>query len=283
MDVLICLGQKDVFFVRKTVREIRKFVCFDGTIFVITSSRLFKFFTEGWLKKNRVILIDEDKMLEGLSLGGVQTCLKNHFTCEFHPGWYFQQFLKMGFALTDFAKESFLIWDADTIPLRKLEFTNSEGRYLFTMKEENNSPYFETNQRLLKFGKVNKSSFIAEHMPIDTTIMCLLIQEIEKSPVYGASWFEKIINATTGIDKFAFSEFETYGTYCQLYHPDIFRERPLRTLREAGMLYGRGVRQIELYQLSKMGFDTASFEAYHIPLFPHNLYNWVERKVLKII
>ncbi len=283
MDVLICLGAKDIFFVRKTVREIRRYICLEGTIFIVTSSRLFKYFGEGWLKRNCVVLVDENNMLKGLSLEKVYSEMKRHFSCAVRAGWYFQQFLKMSFALTQYAKENYLIWDADTIPLRTIKFIDEKGRFLFTMKEEYNRPYFETMHRLLGFGKVSNSSFIAEHMPIKTSIMAALLDEIEKSTVVGASWFEKIINATSGVDEAAFSEFETYGTYCQLRYPDIFQERELRTLREAGMLYGRGVRQNELTVLSKMGFDTASFETYHIPLFPRNMYNSIERKILKFI
>ena len=64
------------------------------------------------------------------------------------------------------------------------------------------------------------------------------------------------------------------------YHPEIFELRELRTLREAGMLFGRGVKRKDLALLAKMNFDTASFEIRHIPPFPHNIYYWWDRILL---
>jgi len=70
-------------------------------------------------------------------------------------------------------------------------------------------------------------------------VMKELIHAIACSDVDGDLWFEKIINATSGKDQQAFSEFETYGNYCMAHHPVIFKSRCLRTLREAGLLFGR--------------------------------------------
>lgn len=110
-----------------------------------------------------------------------------------------------------------------------------------------------------------------------------LISRIEKAEVPGTNWFEKIINATSGTDEQAFSEFETYGNYCLKYHPDIFETRPLTTMRTAGLLYGRGVTNRQLALLAKMEFDTASFELRHIPNFPKNIANWTERIFLAVL
>ena len=67
------------------------------------------------------------------------------------------------------------------------------------------------------------------------------------------------------------------------YYPDIFELRNLRTLREAGMLFGRGVKKRNLAVLAKMNFDVASFELRHIPPFPHNIHYWLDRGFLALL
>lgn len=285
MNIIISLATKDFQIVKKVIKYCRLYLqTEEESIFLITKRENKIFFRHSWLKKNHVALIDEDNMVSGLSFAQVKQYLELHFQHSTHiyPGWYLQQFLKMGFALTPYAKDEYLIWDSDTIPLHKLCFKDN-NKYLLTVKTENHSPYFDTMQHLFGFGKLCDRSFIAEHMPINTNIMRELISRIEESTVPGMNWFEKIINATSGTDEQAFSEFETYGNYCIKYHPEIFETRPLITMRTAGLLYGRGVTRRQLALLAKMEFDTASFELRHIPTFPRNIANWAERIYLAIL
>lgn len=285
MNIVICLATKDFQIVKKVVKFCRIYLqTKEESIFLITKIENKIFFNNSWLQRNLVTIIDEENMIPGLSFSKVKEYLELHFHkgTNVYPGWYLQQFLKMGFALTKNAGNEYLIWDSDTIPLHKLYFKDN-AKYLLTVKTENHTPYFNTMQRLLGFGKLCDRSFIAEHMPINTKIMRELINLIEESKVPGRNWFEKIINATSGTDEQAFSEFETYGNYCFKYHPEIFKTRPLITMRTAGLLYGRGVTNSQLALLSRMEFDTASFELRHIPAFPRNIPNWTERIFLAIL
>lgn len=285
MNIIISLATKDFQIVKKVVKYCRLYLQTENEhIFLITKIENRFFFNNSWMKQNHVTLIDEDNMIPGLSFAKVKEYLELHFKKGTHiyPGWYLQQFLKMGFALTPHAGKEYLIWDSDTIPLHKLSFKDKD-KYLLTVKTENHIPYFDTMQRLFGFGKLCDRSFIAEHMPINTQTMQELISRIEESEIPGSNWFQKIINATSGTDEQAFSEFETYGNYCIKYHPEIFETRPLITMRCAGLLFGRGVTSKQLALLHKMEFDTASFELRHIPAFPKNLANWTERILLAIL
>lgn len=285
MNIIISLATKDFQIVKKVVKYCRLYLqTKEESIFLVTKIENKIFFSCSWMNKNNVHLIDEDDMVPGLSFSKVRECLEAHFQNRTHtyPGWYLQQFLKMGFALTPYAGQDYLIWDSDTIPLHKLCFKDN-GKYLLTVKTEFHAPYFVTMQHLLGFGKLYERSFIAEHMPINTKIMRELIRRIDESMIPGNNWFEKIINATSGTDEQAFSEFETYGNYCIKYHPEIFEARPLNTMRTAGLLFGRGVTRRQLALLAKMEFDTASFELRHIPAFPRNIANWTERIFLAIL
>lgn len=57
--------------------------------------------------------------------------------------------LKYQFAFHEPEDDYFLIWDADTIPLRKLEFFDGQGRMLLTKAEEYHPPYFQTYEKIL--------------------------------------------------------------------------------------------------------------------------------------
>ena len=63
-------------------------------------------------------------------------------------------------------------------------------------------------------GEYADFSYIAEHMMFNKNVMTEMLGDIEKSPIYGDSWYEKIINATDSTNVNSFSEFETYGNFC---------------------------------------------------------------------
>lgn len=273
MDVVICLVNYDFCIVKKTILYIRKYITdVSGTIYIITQKTNFVFFSRRYKETNNVVLIDEDTLVLGMTYSSVQESLKSHFKCFFSTGWYFQQFLKMGFAETTYAKDKYLIWDSDTIPLHEIKMLSPEGKPYFTAKTENHRPYFETMERLLGFGKQKDFSFIAEHMVVEVNIMRDLLKTIQDSKTIGNSWFEKIINSTSGTHPNSFSEFETYGSYCCLFYPECYETRTLKTLRQAGFLYGHGVTKKDLKTLQLIGLDIATFERYQRPL---NYRKWV--------
>ena len=178
-------------------------------------------------------------------------------------GWYFQQYLKMNYA-TICEDEYYLLWDADTIPLKKIKFFDS-NKMLFNLKEERHQPYFSVLNKLFD-NKLNfycnndgKNSFITEGMIIKKSIMIEIINTIGNSNVAGKKWFEKIINSIDADDlsKSGFSEFETYGSYLNTYYSNLMKIRMLNTCRNGMSIFGPDVSD---ERLSKLPFDTISFE-----------------------
>ena len=275
MDVVLLVGTRDCFIAKKTIRYIKPNLSAEN-IYLITDIRNKKFFSEKFLQSYNITIIDENGLVPGLSFESVASSIKKR--CDWkNYGWYLQQFLKMGFASSQYAKEQYLIWDADTFPLKQLHFYENE-KYIITAKTEHHIPYFKTIHKLLGLDKIADYSFIAEHMIIDVNIMKEMINALMLSDIQGNTWYEKIINALdvqeeNELSKFAFSEFETYGTFCLKYYPDIFITRNLNTFREAGKLYGRGVTKKQLQSLS-VQYDTASFEVRYAPPFPGNVTHW---------
>lgn len=279
-DIVIPVGPDDVNFIPRVVKYISICIKDVENIFVITSAKYFNRI------KNRItsnypncVLIDENKLLPNLSFNVVDNLLKKYSpNKKQRTGWYFQQFLKFAFAQSKYAKAYYLTWDADTLPLAQIAFFE-DNNILYNPKQEYNPNYFITIEHLFGFGKKNKYSYIAENMMFSKEIVCQMLQEIEKSIVMGDSWFEKILSVCDFNNALpCFSEFETYGTYCYVNYPDLYKPRYLNTFREAGFICGRNISDQKL-RIMSFDLDTASFELWHEPLFPYNLPNiWITYK-----
>ena len=217
-----------------------------------------------------VIFYNENKIFSGLSFFQVKHTLEILGIKTDVTGWYLQQFLKLGFALSKYAGDYYLSWDSDTLPLHEISFFKGEHP-LFTPKKEYNPSYFTTIKKLFGLDKIVDYSFIAEHMLFKTEIVKKMLDDIMKSSVVGDDWIEKILNAGDYSMKYApFSEFETYGTYCMYKYPDLYHLRHLCTFRFAGYIRGRRINDKLIADMA-WDLDIASFEIYHGPMFPYNL------------
>ncbi len=264
MDVVIPIAKKDVHIGKKTIRHVRKnFDC--ETIFAISSRKTFRYFRPAFLQNMGVELLDEDELIQGLSFNNLKALINSKSLINPQYGWYFQQFLKLGFSRSKYAKAQYLIWDADTIPVRPITFCK-DGKYFFNIKNEYHLPYFTCMERILNLKKKIDGSFISEHIVVDTVIMKEMLSKIESNNlVPGNYWFEKIINSLDTDVFCGFSEFETYGTYIHTYYPTLCKRRSLNTFREGGLLFGKGVTERELKYMAKK-FDTISFEGGDKPI-----------------
>ena len=260
-DIIIPVAYKDTEFVWRVV---------------LTAEKNFKYLSK--VKDKDTTFLNENEICDGLTFAKISQYLESA-NANTSTGWYFQQFLKYGFALSKYAKKYYLSWDADTLPLAHIKFLK-DGKPMFTMKSEYNPNYFKTIHTLLGLDKQVESSFIAEHMLFDKNIVRELIQKIETSNVKGQDWMQKIINACDFTDPMpCFSEFETYGTYVMSSYPQKYTMRRLNTFRYGGYIRGR---QISDEMLNSISFDTdsISFELRHSPAFPMNIPTlWLRLKV----
>jgi hypothetical protein len=53
-----------------------------------------------------------------------------------------------------------LIWDGDTVPLKRIEFVTREGLLMYYKSSEYHKPYFAAIKRLIGLDKVVDYSFI---------------------------------------------------------------------------------------------------------------------------
>lgn len=184
--------------------------------------------------------IEEDSLCEGLNIGRIKKllALRDRFA-EKRAGWYFQQFLKMSYANVC-SDDEYLVWDADTIPLKHIKMHNEQGRPYFDVKEEYHWPYFSTMKKIFNKRIVRPGfSFISEHMLINSAYMKDLIKVImDNENLCGDTFFEKILDAVNDIDLIGsgFSEFETYGNYVYMTHPEAYVMRKLKSYRKGGLM-----------------------------------------------
>lgn len=276
-DIIICVGWNDITIVKKTVKYVRKNLQ-GKKIYLIVNSFYFKYFRTSFLNEYNVELIDEDQLIVGVSYKQNRSFIDENRP-GFPPGWYFQQFLKMGFAQSKYARDYYLIWDADTLPLSKLVFEKN-GRLLFTQKKEFHEEYFITMEKLLGLKKMKDYSFIAEHMLIKTDIMREIISKISNGSAQ--PWPFILLMNVRPEAKSGFSEFETYGTYVSQYYPDMYESRTLNTWRNAGYVFGRNISDKDIEALS-VDLDIISLESWNGRLFPQKLFSRLQEMYVKYL
>lgn len=281
-NIILPVAFKDYPFLKKTIGYIEKNLSPDK-IYVITNYEMSCCIPAYIRKHSKCTILDENELIPNLNYKKINILLNQHKNVSVHTGWYYQQFLKIGFALSKYCNtEYYLSWDADTLPINKINFFTNNGHPFFTMKDEHHAPYFETINKLFGVSRFNKQSYIAEHMMFNQEIMKDLIAQIAHSSVKGNTWFEKIIYSTNPNEPYSFSEFETYGNFCLNKYPGLYKERLLPGFRYGGFITGRFINDRILRSLS---FDlfTISFETYHVPPFPWSIVSWLYDKYLQKI
>lgn len=269
--IVIPCSRADSLFVHNVVAHIRRF--YSNSIYIITSQINHKYLNR-ICKEDNLFVVDENSLLDGLEFDYVKRKLKGS-KAGARPGWYFQQLLKYAFPLSEYCDSKYyLVWDSDTIPLSKISFFDN-GHPLFNPKKEYHEDYFVTIKQLFDLEKNNNYSFISEHMMFDAEIVREMLSKLDSNEkLQGNTWYEKILNAVikTGTE-IAFSEFETYGTYCEANYSSYYQPRHLATFREGGYISGRMISNTILWQLS-FDLDTVSFESQTKPLFPLSIISW---------
>lgn len=247
--LLSCLESKRLIFVgNKAVGEMLRELELDGT---------------EW--------IDEDSIIP---FGSVHECVKQRLSSILNgrdlprgvTGWYYQQFLKMQYALT--CKDAYyMTWDGDTVPCRMIHMFNDADDPFFDLKSELHTGYFETMSVLIPgLRKVIQKSFISEHMIFKTDFMKEMIAVIEANDsIEGECFWEKIINAIPPekIQESYFSEFETYGSYCALKHTSAYALRDWHSFRLGGEFFDPDTICERDFDWLGKDFDAISFEKGH--------------------
>lgn len=180
-----------------------------------------------------------------------------------NAGWYFQQLLKISAAKTGSQKDYRLIWDADTVPLKKLNFFSPNGKLIFYKGTEMHAPYFISIQKLLGLERTANFSFIAQCLAFRSDWVQDLCSEIELKA--GENWIDAIINSLDLSKENGFSEYETLGTYFMHHHRDDMLISDQEWYRYGGSMIGNISRLTtkKATQLSSK-YDYIAFESWDV-------------------
>ena len=135
-------------------------------------------------------------------------------------GWYFQQLLKLQYAFVEPEDDYYLIWDADTVPLRPMRFFDSAGRMLLTKATEFHEPYFDTYRRLLGEEPHREFSLVSQHILVQKSVARQMLSRIEQRVEGEGNWAWKIMRSLPPTGDNLFSEYETYGHYVKNHHSE---------------------------------------------------------------
>jgi len=175
-------------------------------------------------------------------------------------GWYLQQFLKIECAKQQVhANDYLLIWDADTLPLKPLEFLDDKGNLYFYTGVENHAPYFDTLARLTGTKKIFDDSFIAQCIPLQANHakeFCRTIEIIHKK-----DWMIAVCDCLDGSSISEFSEYESLGNFISTNYPDQVRLADGRWHRRGTSIFGSAsdIAGDQINLLSKY-YDFIAFE-----------------------
>ena len=224
------------------------------------------------LKEDSIISLNEfNKIFEELSK---QIQYKSEFKKRLN--WYYQQILKISFTL-DFInkkKENIIIWDADTIILKKIDFFKNGNSIMYGNFYEFHRAYYITNKMILKIVPNYYISFLNQFIAISVEDGKFLTQkflnnETENIPkTLSKLILGNIFLAHKEYNGSMFSEYELIGQALNLEKK--IKQRPIKSLR-----FGlNGI--LTMYQIcfvKIMNFKHVTYEHSHINKNSENMLN----------
>ena len=185
-------------------------------------------------------------------------------------GWYIQQFIKIEASRILEGNEGIedptvLIWDSDTLPLKRLGFTNDDGSLSYYLASEYHPPYFQTLHSLLGLDRTHPKSFISQCFPCKQEWVISFCSEIQNK--HNTHWMNAVLRTLEPNQGLSlFSEYESLGTYfLSKYSSQMKFNMNKKWFRYGSSLFGSVyIDQIKLECISKMGnaYDYVSFESW---------------------
>jgi hypothetical protein len=227
-------------------------------------------FTESLARFDNVQILCESSILD---LSDFKKLVSQYLTSlnspiEIHNrlSWYYQQALKLAFAMSQpLGCFPLVMWDADTIPVEKIRFFNNNHSILYGSALEFHLPYFQTMQKIYGVLPQRFSAFTIQFFTCtDQELLCLrerlqqFLPQQENASV--SEWVSQIIiqsvyNTHQTFEGSLFSEQELVGLSHMIANGE--RQRTLTYLRWgfSGLVSSRQMRLIKL-----LGFKHITFE-----------------------
>ena len=125
-------------------------------------------------------------------------------------GWYLQQFVKIASLRNMKNQDIFVIWDSDSVPLKKIFFKKGK-KLLFYKYNFFHQPYFDFIEKIFKIKRKVNISFISQCLACKGKWINNFFKYIDKN--YNEAWEKVFINNINFNENSGFSEYETLGTF----------------------------------------------------------------------
>ncbi len=193
---------------------------------------------------------------------------KYHKDIQSRLGWYYQQVLKISF-LINFVKRKnkpIIIWDADTILLKKINFFNKKNSEKYGNTSEFHKAYYITNKQILKKLPNYYISCLSQFIAVTPREIDYLIKKlknyIKKNKPTG-KWISTIMmsSISKSHDSYngsMFSEYELIGQSNLLYSYN--NQKLISGMREH--LNGR-LTYLQLFIVKILGYSYVAYEHSH--------------------
>lgn len=217
---------------------------------IITPKESVTAFENAFYDIDYVEILDENKILNKKKfdkLCGEFLKVKKDYKL-FRKSWYYQQMLKLSYTLNckNFPDKNIIIWDADTIPLKKIKFFDEQNNpILYGSKYEYHIPYFECNNII--FGEKTiypdlsfVTQFAALNIRIREGLKEILVKYIKSINMNFDKYYVakavlhsiSIKNDEEPINGSHFSEYEFIGNYvCGTTEESKSKQKPLKFFR----------------------------------------------------
>ena len=202
-----------------------------------------KIFFKKKIKNSNCKIIDEDKIItfkKFKQIANKHLKKKSYFKkIQYRLKWYYQQVLKITFIINfvDKTKKPIIIWDADTIILKKILFFKKNNSINYGTTSEFHKAYYKTNKILLnnqpRYFISSLTQFISI-TPLEAKFLIKRLSKIEKKRKKIGEWitdviFKSVASAHKSYNGSMFSEYELIGQSNNLFK--YKKQTPILSLR----------------------------------------------------
>lgn len=232
---------RDIPIITENLKEFKKFYN-EIRFFVICPKKEIDLFNK-YLNFPEIELVDEDSIitLSNFNLIFEDLSFDVDYKEEFRSrlNWYYQQVLKISFVLNFIQneKKDIVIWDADTVLLKKIKFFDGNKSFKYGTFFEFHKPYYITNQFILKKQPKYFISFLVQFIAITEREGTFILDELLKNfdnkdnlaKKISALVLGSIFNQHKNYNGSLFSEYELLGQINYLLKP--VKQKSLLSLR----------------------------------------------------
>jgi hypothetical protein len=145
---------RDLPIIKENIKEFNKYYN-NLNFFIVCPFKELKLFSQ--IKENNIKIIDENLIISFSDFSKIflKNLKNSSYFFEIQPriGWYYQQVIKISFVV-DFVKENkqnMVIWDADTIILKKINFFEKNFSVKYATINEFFRAYYLTNKTIFSY------------------------------------------------------------------------------------------------------------------------------------